>query len=139
MKIRPKRRKNSKAKGKVGELQWVGVLTDHGYIAQRTQQFKGTQDSFDVESNDPIGKWEVKRRQAMNLHDVVDQAVIEADGELCAVAHRKNKRHWLVAMDALQFFRLLCEITKGVSDSESPVSRRPHGDSQKEMKDDQTR
>jgi hypothetical protein len=113
MKIKPKKkRKNSRVKGKAGELEWVHVLKDHGYPqAQRTQQVRGTKDSFDVEALDcPIKLWEIKRRQSMNLHQVVDQAVEEADGELCAVAHRKDRCTWLVTMDAVQFMELLEKI-----------------------------
>lgn len=102
---------NSRDKGKVGEREWVHVLRDHGYDAHRTQQHKGSKDSFDVVSLGaslcPVALWEVKRRQAFNLHDTTEQARTEAAGELFAVAHRKNGKRWLVTMDAEEFFRLL--------------------------------
>ena len=98
---------NSRRKGAEGELAWVNELKAHGYEAERTQQHKGARDSFDVVSNGPVQRWEVKRRQKFNLHQAVEQARSEADGKIFAVAHRKNGARWLVTFDAEAFFAML--------------------------------
>lgn len=98
---------NTKKKGKEGELEWAQYLRSKGFDARRSKQYKGTNDSFDVLGNDPVGNWEVKRVQAMSLHPVVANAREEADGDLFAVAWRKNRGRWIVAMDADDFFRMI--------------------------------
>ena len=100
---------NSRQKGKVGEREWAAYLKERGYEARRTQQHKGESDSFDVVANDPVGRWEVKRREVLRpqLDEIVDQARREAAGALSGVAWRRNAGRWVVAMDADDFFRLL--------------------------------
>ncbi len=97
----------SRTKGCVGEREWVNILKSHGYDAERSQQFKGRADSFDVLGSDPVHKWEVKRVERLSLPPVVAQARKEAEGDICAVAWRKNGGRWIVAMDSADFFRLI--------------------------------
>ena len=105
---------NSRVKGKVGEREWANYLKEKGYSFSRSQQVKGTQDSFDVMPDPslplpdfPVKLWEVKRVQNLNITKVVEQSAQEAEGELFAVAHRKNHKPWLVTMLADDFFRMI--------------------------------
>ena len=92
---------NSKRKGKVGELEWVNFLkTKFGIDAKRSQQYKGTADSADVESDWDFIHWEVKRVQALNLHEAMAKAAEESDWKFPVVAHRKNGTEWLVTLRA---------------------------------------
>lgn len=101
---------NSRIKGKRGELEWVHYLRSQGFCARRSQQVKGTVDSFDVESDCPVERWEVKRVEKLNLYKTVEQAKHEAEGQPYGVAWRKNQGDWVVAIDADTFFRLLDDI-----------------------------
>lgn len=99
----------SRRKGKDGELEWVGFLKERGFEAKRTQQFKGTAESFDVVGSDPVGRWEVKRREVLRpqLDEIIAQARQAAAGAAAAVAWRRSRGRWVVALDAEDFFHLL--------------------------------
>mgnify|MGYP000091350381 CR=1 FL=1 len=98
---------NSKQKGKRGELEWVHRLKGEGYEAERTVQYKGSLESFDVESNCPIKRYEVKRVQNLNVYAVMDKSRQEAQGEAFALAWRKDGGKWVVVMDDWVFFKLM--------------------------------
>lgn len=103
---------NSRQKGKRRELAWVKVLGKHGFNARRTQQFNGaaTDGQMDVESDGPVTQWEVKGRERLAVHDTVARAVSEAGGLRTAVAWKKNRSEWVVAMDGTQFLEMLSEL-----------------------------
>lgn len=99
---------NSRRKGSRREREWAKWLTDRGYPAKRTQQYKGSKDSFDVVSpSHPIQRWEVKGRERLNPFDTIDQMLEEAEGEPCGLSWIKNNRRWLVIMDAEQFQQMI--------------------------------
>lgn len=92
---------NSKKKGTRGELEACKVLNEtFGTNFRRSQQFKGTKESADLIDDDwPQLCPEVKRKQAMNLHKVVEQARREAEGKVPFVVHRKDGEPWLLTVD----------------------------------------
>ena len=100
---------NSRRKGARAELEFAHWWRDNiGFPAQRGQQHKGTPDSPDV-TQPPGLHVEVKRTQALRLHEALAQANREkGDGEVAYVASRRNHAPWIVhlrAEDLLPFCR----------------------------------
>ena len=97
---------NSCRKGKVGEREFAELLRAHGWDARRSRQFKGTSDSADIHSNNPIA-FEVKRVEKFTpkiLQEWVLRARQEAENtRLTAVAHRPNGGEWLITFLATDF------------------------------------
>jgi Holliday junction resolvase len=99
---------NSRQKGARGERLWADTLTNFGYPARRGQQFCGTGDSPDVVCESlPFFHPEVKNTERLNLEDWLFKATQEADGRLPYVAHKKNRKPWLVTMYAEDWIALL--------------------------------
>jgi len=99
---------NSREKGKRGERQWRDELRANGYDARRGQQFSGSPDSPDVVSK--ALSWihfEVKAVERLNIEDAIAQAVRDGAGKVPVVAHRRNRKDWLVTMPAEVFFEFL--------------------------------
>lgn len=106
---------NSRNKGKVGELELVSFLKDHGYgEAFRGQQFHGGADSPDVVVPGLEGvHFECKRVEKGNLYDWLKQAKRDsAEGEIPVVAHRKNREDWVAILPLEDLLSLL--LTKGL-------------------------
>ena len=81
--------KNSRTKGKVGELEVAALLRDYGFEARRGQQFSGGSDSPDVVHSIPNVHLEVKRVEAFSLYPALEQADRDRDnGEIPVVFHR---------------------------------------------------
>ena len=100
---------NSRQKGKRGELELVHWLKDKGIMARRGQQFKGTPDSPDIEC-EYLRKFhiEVKRVERLNLYEALEQAENDKDkNEVATVWHKKNRKEWVVILDADEFIKLL--------------------------------
>ena len=93
-------RKNSRQKGKRGELDAAHELARlFSWHARRTQQFKGTSDSSDVEVEEtPELFWEVKRVERLNVCDAVATAAATAGTKLPVLLHRRNNTDWLVTV-----------------------------------------
>lgn len=91
--------KNSRAKGKRGEIELAHKLREHGYSTRRGQQYSGTETSADVVGLPGI-HIECKRVEALNIYTAIMQAVHDTgeSGDLPAVFHRKNNQPWLVTM-----------------------------------------
>jgi hypothetical protein len=97
---------NSKRKGKRGELEFVHLCEAFGFPARRGQQYRGTPESPDVLGL-PFLHVEVKRRERLNIYEAMEQSVREAGSdEIPIVAHKKNRREWLVIVRAKDFFTL---------------------------------
>ena len=107
-----KRGRMAKNKGKVGEREFASLLTELGVPARRGVQFAGGQDSPDVVHALPGIHFEVKRTEQLNLFDALAQATVDTRGttDFPIVAHRKNRRPWVVIMYADQFIELLKEV-----------------------------
>lgn len=110
---------NSRRKGKDGELEWSKFLRDHGYgDARRGQQHKGGSDSPDVTGLPGIHQ-EVKRVERLNVHDAMDQSERDSgDSEIPIVAHRKNRKPWLVTMNAEDWIEMYERAKRAAEDDE---------------------
>lgn len=110
---------NSNRKGKSGERAWRDQLKSAGFDARRGQQYSGNPDAPDVVC--PELDWlhpEVKRVERLNIHDAMDQAVNDAGDKTPYVAHRRNRKPWLVTMlakDWLLLMRMLRCVDKAYS------------------------
>ena len=108
------KRKNSRQKGKRGELDAADALRRlFLWTARRTQQFKGTSDSSDVEvAETPDAFWEVKREERLNVFKAMDTAVAEAGPKLPVLMHRRNRTDWLVTVRLADLVRLAEVVTR---------------------------
>ncbi|MDE2098024.1 MAG: hypothetical protein KGL39_12295 [Patescibacteria group bacterium] len=97
---------NSRSKGKRGELEFAKLLSGGGYPARRGRQFRGTSDSPDVicETLSHF-HFEVKRREAGNPYQWMQQAQAECGEKIPIVVHRRNGKPWLVIMTLDDFLR----------------------------------
>lgn len=114
--------KNSRAKGKRGELELAKELASYGFPTRRGQQYRGGGDSPDVVGL-PGVHIECKRVEHLNIEKAMAQSRRDAEGtgEIPVVMHRKNYEGWKVTMDLDEFMNLYLAAT---CDSER-VSRYP--------------
>lgn len=102
---------NSRAKGKRGELELARILRGYGYEARRGQQYSGANGDADVVGL-PCLHIECKRRENLNLHNAMRQAVEDTkEGEIPVVMHRKNNEQWLATVE-LDTFLMMYELSK---------------------------
>jgi hypothetical protein len=113
-----KKRKNSRQKGKRGELDAAETIRRlFSWTTRRTQQFKGTSDSSDVEVTEtPDAFWEVKREEHLNVFKALATAVAEAGPKLPILMHRRNNTDWLVTVRAADLARLARVVTKALGE-----------------------
>ena len=83
-------------------------LNEYGYNCRRGQQYNG------LEGEDVVGldyiHIEVKRVQALNLDDAMEQAKRDSKaGQIPTVFHRKNKEKWKVTMNLDDWIKLYNE------------------------------
>jgi hypothetical protein len=100
---------NSREKGKRGERLWRDELRAAGYVARRGQQFSGSEDSPDVVCEE-LGwiHFEVKAVERLNIEEAMDQARRDCGmRKVPVVVHRRNRRPWLVTMEAGTFLKLV--------------------------------
>jgi Holliday junction resolvase len=100
---------NSRDKGKRGELEFVNRLKEYGFTARRGVQYQGGPDSPDVVCPD-LSQFhiEVKRTERFNVYTALDQADLDRDiDQFPLVAHRKNRKQWVVALYLDDFIHLL--------------------------------
>lgn len=93
-------RKNSKRKGKEGELELAHKLQELGFPeARRSQQYSGTESTADVVGA-PGLHIECKRVEQLNIYNAIEQAKRDAgeSGDKPIVMHRKNAKPWLATM-----------------------------------------
>lgn len=92
------KRKNSRAKGAVGERELAAELKRlFGTATRRGQQYNG------LEGEDVVGlegiHVESKRVEKLNIYEAVEQAVTDAKSiKVPAVFHRRNHKPWLVTI-----------------------------------------
>lgn len=99
---------NSKQKGNQGEREFAKLLQKHGYEARRGQQFCGLNGEPDVVSSLTGYHFEIKRVEKLNIYTAVEQSKRDArDGERPIVAHRRNRKEWLITMPADVFFEMV--------------------------------
>lgn len=100
--------KNSREKGKKGELELAKILREQGYSARRGQQYCGANGDADVVGL-PYIHIECKRVEKLNLDAAMAQACSDAkENEKPVVMHRKNREPWKVTMlldDWIELYR----------------------------------
>lgn len=107
------KKKNSRQKGKTGELELAKKLREYGFSCRRGKQYNGADGSADVVGLPGI-HIECKRVEKLNLYDAMSQAVHDAkEKEIPAVFHRKNNCEWLVTVELDQWMALYREWQNG--------------------------
>ena len=107
---------NAKRKGDAGELELLHLLEDCGIDCRRNQQglladFKGGSGNPDIWAR--IGgrefHCEVKRTERFSLYVALQQAQRDAAGTAAVpiVAHRMNRRPWVVVLSLEDFLELM--------------------------------
>lgn len=104
---------NSRAKGKVGELELAAFLRENGFEdAKRGVQYHGGGDSPDVVGV-PGVHFEGKRTERLDLYAALEQAQRDSagTGRIPVVAHRRNRRQWVAILPLDEFLKLIGEKT----------------------------
>lgn len=99
--------KNSRRKGKVGELELAKFLRDHGIEAFRGVQYQGGKESPDVVTSLPGIHFECKRVESGNLYDWLEQAQNDAGDNIPIVAHRRSRKDWVAIMPLTDFLNFV--------------------------------
>jgi Holliday junction resolvase len=100
--------KMSKDKGKRGEREFAALLRDRGFEARRGVQHSGGPDSPDVVHSMDNVHFEVKRTEKLAIWPALEQADIDSKGSRYpVVAHKPNRKPWIVVMYASDFFDIL--------------------------------
>lgn len=103
---KPKKKINSKRKGKDGELEVAHFFKDYGFDARRSQQFAGMNGDADVVGV-PFLHLEVKRTENLHLDNAMEQSKRDArEGEIPVVIHRKDRQDWRITMTLEEFMPL---------------------------------
>ena len=98
--------KNSRSKGKRGELELAAILREYGFDARRGQQYCGAAGDADVVGL-PGVHIECKRVERLNIDAAMEQAVRDArPGEMPVVMHRRSRKPWLVTQLLTDFLVL---------------------------------
>ena len=97
---------NSRNKGKRGELELVGLLSEYWpECCRNIDQFKD--DKRDV-LHTPGVHWQVKRVEKLNIWAALQQAEGEAaEHDVPVVAFRRNRSGWKAALDLHELVALL--------------------------------
>lgn len=104
---------NNKRKGAQGERELLRILREAGFSAHRNDQryvggFENPDISLDIDGD--VFHVEVKRKEHLNIHGAIEQAVNDANGKsFPIVAHRRNNEPWLITFrlqDGLDLVRL---------------------------------
>lgn len=98
---------NSNRKGRAGELELCGFLTDRGFPAHRNdQRHCGGRGNPDI-SAEGLERFhlECKRVEALDLGAALRQAVRDCAGRVPAVVHRRNREGWLVTLRLEDFLK----------------------------------
>lgn len=98
--------RKSRDKGARGEREFAAKLRELGFDAERGAQRSGSPDSPDVKSSLKWAHFEVKRRESLSLYPAMQQAVEECGDKVPVVAHRRNRKEWLVIMHLEDFAKL---------------------------------
>jgi hypothetical protein len=86
----------SKRKGKRGELEAAAEIRRLFRVdAHRGRQYCGNDDAPDVRTEIANVHFEVKRVEALRLHDALEQAIADAGEKIPVVLHRANKKPWV--------------------------------------------
>lgn len=107
----------SRHKGKVGERELVRLFIDHGFEAERAQQYKGGQHSDDIYCPEMAALGihiECKRTKVLRLDEWLAQVEKDAGGnKLPTIFWRRDRRPFVVFMLASDFLALLRHLIDG--------------------------
>lgn len=98
---------NSRRKGSRGELEFCRELKRFGVKAHRGQQFCGTPDSPDVVTNHQGVHYEVKRTETLSPYKALAQAESDCGESVPVVAHKRNRKPWVIIMLFDDWMRML--------------------------------
>lgn len=98
---------NSRNKGAAGERELAEVLRTYGVSARRGQQFAGGPGSPDVVTSLNGVHLECKRVEAGNPYVWLAQAQRDAGDNIPVVAHRRNKKQWIVILNLDDFLNFI--------------------------------
>jgi Holliday junction resolvase len=102
--------KRSREKGKRGERELSKALIDVlGINARRGRQFSGSPDSPDIITSLSGIHFECKRVERFQLYPSLEQSASDSGDEIPVVAHRKNRKPWVISM-YLEDLPELCRI-----------------------------
>lgn len=105
--------KHSRDKGARGEREFAELLRGHGIEAERGRQHSGGSDSPDVRHALNGLHFEVKRCERLQLWQALEQAQADAGERVPVVAHRSNRRSWVVVLSADDFLCLIGGFNDG--------------------------
>jgi Holliday junction resolvase len=101
----------SKRKGAAGEREWAALCRENGFAGVRRagQLYQTGAEIADCVGLDGVHQ-EIKRCEKLNIYKAMEQSTRDAAGagldEMPIVAHRQNRREWLVTMRACDWFTL---------------------------------
>lgn len=101
---------NCKAKGNAGERELCAILAESGAAQRNDQRYVGGKDNPDISFQMGGNRFHVecKRVEKFNAYAAMDQAQRDANGHAVPlVAHRRNRRPWLVVLTLEDFLRLM--------------------------------
>lgn len=107
---------NSKRKGNAGERELCAILAEAGAAHRNDQRYIGGEDNPDISFQLGSSRFHVecKRAEKFNAYAAMDQAERDANGHAVPiVAHRRNRRPWLVVLKLDDFLRLAGDNRKG--------------------------
>lgn len=100
---KPKKKINSKQKGKRGELSVAHEFQKYGFDARRSQQYAGINSDADVVGV-PYLHLEVKRTEKLRLDAAMEQSQRDSkEDEIPVVVHRKDRQDWRITMKLEEF------------------------------------
>ena len=100
----------SKKKGSAGERELLSILAEAGAAQRNDQRYVGGVDNPDISFQMGGNRFHVecKRAEKFNAYAAMDQAQRDANGHAVPiVAHRRNRRPWLVVLTLEDFLRLM--------------------------------
>ena len=101
---------NSKKKGNAGERELCAILAEAGAAQRNDQRYIGGIDNPDISFELAGNRFHVecKRAERFNAYEAMAQAQRDANGHSTPiVAHRRNRRPWLVVLTLEDFLRLM--------------------------------
>lgn len=105
------RRKNSRAKGAVGERELAEVLRAAGWPGARRGQQRSGLDQADVIGGPENVHLECKRVETLRLWPAIEQAARDAPaGTVPVVVHRRSRSGWVAILDLRALLSLLREV-----------------------------
>ncbi len=102
-----KKKINSRAKGKRGELEASKFIEAFGFKCRRSQQFSGQEGNGDLKHNIPGVHIEVKYVERLNVYEALAQAERDCQGNTPIVLHRRSRGQWYASLPANTLMRML--------------------------------